>query len=206
MPTPTRSPTCSPRRNASADRPQRLKDSTACIALSSTPAPLCRAFSVTSCCSWPLARKPGFTRCLHRHIGWSDVCPIRTHARDFSCGHLTSKVKRDLAAQEDTPSYRAAHVSPCVMSGFLSPFIQTHAMVEGTSTMHCGNLKNGYRHIANDDPSTNHQSHIRDWQAIDGRYNWRDNADHSIEVALQHPMTVCYAESNGTFVIGYLLF
>ena len=79
-------------------------------------------------------------------------------------------------------------------------------MVEGTSTMHCGNLKNGYRHIANDDPSTNHQSHIRDWQAIDGRYNWRDNADHSIEVALQHPMTVCYAESNGTFVIGYLLF
>lgn len=73
-----------------------------------------------------------------------------------------------------------------------------HAMVEGTSTLYCGNLKNGYRHIAD--------GHESDWQRIDGRYNWRDNADHSIEVALQHPMTVCYAETNGTFVIGYLLF
>ncbi|WP_141868292.1 matrixin family metalloprotease [Arthrobacter sp. SLBN-53] len=73
-----------------------------------------------------------------------------------------------------------------------------HAMVEGTSTLYCGNLKSGYRHIAD--------GHDFDWGQIDGRYNWRDNADHSIEVALQHPMTVCYAESNGTFVIGYLLF
>jgi len=73
-----------------------------------------------------------------------------------------------------------------------------HAMVEGTSTLYCGNLKYGYRHIAD--------SHEYDWDQIDGRYNWRDNADHSIEVALRHPMTVCYAESNGTFVIGYLLF
>ncbi len=73
-----------------------------------------------------------------------------------------------------------------------------HAMVEGTSTLYCGNLKNGYRHIAD--------GHEGDWQGIDRRYNWRDNADHSIEVALQHPMTVCYAETNGTFVVGYLLF
>lgn len=73
-----------------------------------------------------------------------------------------------------------------------------HVMVEGTSTLYCGNLKFGYRHIAD--------SHEYDWDQIDGRYNWRDNADHSIEVALRHPMTVCYSESNGTFVIGYLLF
>ncbi|WP_301123013.1 matrixin family metalloprotease [Mycolicibacterium fortuitum] len=80
-----------------------------------------------------------------------------------------------------------------------------HAMVEGTSTLYCGNLKWGYRHLANDDPSTGHVAHDYDWQQIDGRYNWRDNADRSIEVALQHPMTVCYGESNGTFTIGYLL-
>ena len=46
------SPSCSPKRNAHGDRPRRLKTPT-CTAPSSTPAPLCRAFSATSCCSWP---------------------------------------------------------------------------------------------------------------------------------------------------------
>lgn len=78
MPRPTRSPSCSPRRNARVDRLRRLKDSSTCIAPSSTPAPSCRAFNATFCCSWPPRRPTRLFGGLGSSLSWTMSSPACT--------------------------------------------------------------------------------------------------------------------------------
>jgi hypothetical protein len=70
----------------------------------------------------------------------------------------------------------------------------------GTSDLHCGSERWGYRHILR-----NHRTEWEQKAALE-RQNWRDLADYAIENALRDPDRVKYRSDNDTFCFQRLFY